>query len=121
VWIPLGDGQVGCSQLMKRNPMRGWNHFVRYLGSSTKLDEANALGCSARMDPGRPRPSSAFQGSIRPARAVLVAGYNVHLRPKLARQFLGLCDQEETLDSDLKDREGFRMGIAAHLRRTDRS
>jgi lipooligosaccharide transport system ATP-binding protein len=31
---------------------------------------------------------------------VLVAGYNVHFRPKQARQFLGLCDQEETLDSD---------------------
>jgi lipooligosaccharide transport system ATP-binding protein len=31
---------------------------------------------------------------------VFMAGYNVHLHPKLARQFLGLCDQEETLDSD---------------------
>jgi lipooligosaccharide transport system ATP-binding protein len=31
---------------------------------------------------------------------IFVAGYNIHLHPKLARQFLGLCDQEETLDSD---------------------
>jgi len=31
---------------------------------------------------------------------VLLAGYNVHFQPKQARQFLGLCDQEETLDSD---------------------
>ncbi len=31
---------------------------------------------------------------------VLVAGHNVHLQPKLARKELGVCNQEETLDSD---------------------
>ncbi len=31
---------------------------------------------------------------------VRVAGYNVHSQPKLARKSLGVCNQEETLDSD---------------------
>ena len=31
---------------------------------------------------------------------VRVAGYNVHSQPKLARKALGVCNQEETLDSD---------------------
>ncbi len=33
---------------------------------------------------------------------VFVEGYNVHLHPKQARQVLGVCNQEETLDSDFK-------------------
>jgi ABC-type multidrug transport system ATPase subunit len=31
---------------------------------------------------------------------VFIDGYNVYLHPKLARQSLGVCDQEETLNSD---------------------
>lgn len=31
---------------------------------------------------------------------VRVAGYNVHSQPKLARKSLGVCNQDETLDSD---------------------
>lgn len=31
---------------------------------------------------------------------VLVEGHNVHVEPKLARRVLGVCNQEETLDSD---------------------
>src|SRR5580693_8260357 len=31
---------------------------------------------------------------------VFVAGHNVHSQPKLARKDLGVCSQEETLDSD---------------------
>jgi lipooligosaccharide transport system ATP-binding protein len=33
---------------------------------------------------------------------VLVDGYNVHAEPKLARRVLGVCNQEETLDSDFR-------------------
>lgn len=31
---------------------------------------------------------------------VLIEGYNAHLEPKLARSFLGVCPQEDSLDSD---------------------
>jgi lipooligosaccharide transport system ATP-binding protein len=57
---------------------------------------------------------------------VFVAGYNVYSHPKLARKSLGVCDQEETLDSDFNVRDQliwqatyFRIPASVAAKRAD--
>ena len=66
--------------------------------------EVAAGECFGLLGPngsGKTTTIKCISGFYPPTRGeVLLAGYNVHYQPKQARQFLGLCDQEETLDSD---------------------
>ena len=66
--------------------------------------EVAAGECFGLLGPngsGKTTTIKCISGFYPPTRGeVLLAGYNVHFQPKQARQFLGLCDQEETLDSD---------------------
>jgi lipooligosaccharide transport system ATP-binding protein len=57
---------------------------------------------------------------------VFIAGHNVYPHPKLARKSLGVCDQEETLDSDFNVRDQllwqatyFRIPASVAARRAD--
>jgi lipooligosaccharide transport system ATP-binding protein len=66
--------------------------------------EVAAGECFGLLGPngsGKTTTIKCISGFYPPTRGeVLLASYNVHFQPKQARQFLGLCDQEETLDSD---------------------
>src|ERR1700691_75350 len=88
-------------RLTKRYPQRSGEDFEAVSDLSLEVAAGECFGLLGPNGSGKTTTIKCISGFYPPSQGqVFVAGYDVHLHPKLARQFLGLCDQEETLDSD---------------------
>ena len=87
--------------LTKRYRQRSGEPFEAVSDLSLEVAAGECFGLLGPNGSGKTTTIKCISGFYPPsAGEVCVAGHNVHTHPKLARQFLGLCDQEETLDSD---------------------
>jgi len=87
--------------LTKRYHQRSGSDLEAVSDVSFEVAAGECFGLLGPNGSGKTTTIKCISGFYPPSEgAVFVGGYNVHARPKLARQFLGLCDQEETLDSD---------------------
>jgi len=87
--------------LTKRYHQRSGGELEAVSDLSLEVAAGECFGLLGPNGSGKTTTIKCISGFYPPSQGqVFVAGYDVHLRPKLARQFLGLCDQEETLDSD---------------------
>ena len=87
--------------LSKRYRQRSGDDFEAVSDVSLEVAAGECFGLLGPNGSGKTTTIKCISGFYPPSRGeVFLAGYNVHREPKLARQFLGLCDQDETLDSD---------------------
>jgi lipooligosaccharide transport system ATP-binding protein len=87
--------------LTKRYHQRSGDDFEAVSDLSLEVAAGECFGLLGPNGSGKTTSIKCISGFYPPSQGqVFLAGYDVHLHPKLARQFLGLCDQEETLDSD---------------------
>jgi lipooligosaccharide transport system ATP-binding protein len=70
-------------------------------GLDLQILEGECFGLLGPNGSGKTTTIKCISGFYPPTEGeVFIGRYNVYLHPKLARQSLGVCDQEETLDSD---------------------
>jgi lipooligosaccharide transport system ATP-binding protein len=87
--------------LTKRYHQRSGDDLEAVCDLSLEVGAGECFGLLGPNGSGKTTTIKCISGFYPPTLGqVFVAGYDVHLHPKLARQFLGLCEQEETLDSD---------------------
>ena len=87
--------------LSKRYSQRSGDAFEAVSDLSLDVAAGECFGLLGPNGSGKTTTIKCISGFYPPSQGeVFIAGHNVHREPKLARQFLGLCDQEETLDSD---------------------
>ncbi len=88
-------------RLTKRYHQRSGSDLEAVSDVSFEVAAGECFGLLGPNGSGKTTTIKCISGFYPPSEGeVFVGGYNVHTHPKLARQFLGLCDQEETLDSD---------------------
>src|SRR5271169_2730966 len=87
--------------LTKRYHQRSGDECEAVSDLSLEVAAGECFGLLGPNGSGKTTTIKCISGFYPPSQGqVFVAGHDVHLHPKLARRFLGLCDQEETLDSD---------------------
>jgi lipooligosaccharide transport system ATP-binding protein len=87
--------------LTKRYHQRSGDEFEAVSDLSLEVAAGECFGLLGPNGSGKTTTIKCISGFYPPSQGqVFLAGHDVNLHPKLARQFLGLCDQEETLDSD---------------------
>ncbi len=87
--------------LVKRYRLDGGEEFEAVSGISFEVAEGECFGLLGPNGAGKSTTIQCATGFY-PATSgrVLIEGKDVHLEPKAARRELGVCSQEETLDSD---------------------
>src|SRR5271168_4588212 len=84
--------------LTKRYRQHSGVEFEAVSDLSLEVAAGECFGLLGPNGSGKTTTIKCISGFYPPSQGhVFLAGYDVHLHPKLARQFLGLCDQEETL------------------------
>ena len=92
---------LSVRHLSKRYRQRSGDEIDAVSDVSFDVGAGECFGLLGPNGSGKTTTIKCISGFYPPsAGEVFLSGYNVHLKPKQARQYLGLCDQEETLDSD---------------------
>lgn len=91
------------SHLTKRYRTRAGGAFEAVCDVSFGVSEGECFGLLGPNGAGKSTTIHCITGFYPPTSGeVFLGGLNVHLEPKAARRILGVCAQEETLDSDFR-------------------
>jgi len=100
---PASISLLRVEHLTKRYRQRSSPDFEAVSDISFEVFPGECFGLLGPNGSGKTTTIKCISGFYPPTNGhVFVAGYNVYLEPKLARASLGVCDQDETLDSDFK-------------------
>ena len=89
------------AELSKRYRLPGGGEFAAVSGISFEVAAKECFGLLGPNGAGKSTTIQCICGFYPPsAGQVLIGGIDVHAKPKRARQILGVCNQEDTLDSD---------------------
>jgi len=87
--------------LTKRYRQRAGRDFEAVSDVSFEVAPGECFGLLGPNGAGKTTTIKCISGFYPPSEGeVFIGSHNVYFHPKLARQSLGVCDQEETLDSD---------------------
>jgi lipooligosaccharide transport system ATP-binding protein len=89
------------TNLTKRYSLRSGGFFEAVSGVSFQIQSGECLGLLGPNGAGKSTTIQCLSGFYPIDEGeVVLNGFNVHKNPREARKFLGICNQEETLDSD---------------------
>lgn len=92
---------LSVENLRKAYHNRNGDHFEAVKGISFSIDEGVCFGLLGPNGAGKSTSIQCISGFYPSSDGrVLINGIDVHKSPKKARQFLGICSQDETLDTD---------------------
>jgi len=98
---PLSPAPLQVAHLSKRYKSRHGTDVQAVSDISFEVAQGECFGLLGPNGAGKSTTIQCISGFYPPTQGeVFVGGHNVHDHPKKARQVLGVCNQEDTLDSD---------------------
>lgn len=101
--MPPPSAPLQVSHLVKRYPVAAERFLEAVSDVSFEVAAGECFGLLGPNGAGKSTTINCISGFF-PATSgrIQINGFDVHAQPKLARRSLGVCQQEETLDSDFK-------------------